>query len=83
MTVMTCRDLVGFLDGYLDGGLAVGERTRFDAHLAGCPACAGYLETYRATIALAKGVLGRPDDPVPADVPEELVQAVLAARRRH
>jgi anti-sigma factor RsiW len=78
---MTCRALVDFLSAYLDGALTPGERLRFDAHLAACPECRAYLRTYEATVKLARDAFDRPDDPVPADVPEELVQAILAARR--
>ncbi len=77
---MTCRELVGFLDAYLDETLDGDERRHFDAHIAACPECSAYLETYRATVALAKGAFQYPDDPVPADVPEDLVDAILRAR---
>src|SRR5438128_4830644 len=44
---MTCRELIEFLIDYLDGTLAPQERERFDAHLAVCPACVRYLDSYR------------------------------------
>ena len=78
---MTCRELVEFLSAYLDGELAPGERAGFDAHLSACPECLAYLNTYRATVTLGRGAFDQPGDPVPADVPEELVRAILAARR--
>ena len=78
---MTCRELVDFLSAYLDGGLSSGQRTRFDAHLSACPECSAYVRTYAATVQLTKDAFRYPDDPVPADVPEELVQAILGARR--
>jgi len=79
---MTCRELVGFLAAYLNGELSVGVRARFDAHLAGCSACSAYLESYRATVGVAKDAFQDPDAPVPSDVPEDLVQAILSARRK-
>jgi anti-sigma factor RsiW len=79
---MTCSELVGFLAAYLDGELAAETRSRFAAHLAACPDCTAYVETYRATVTLAKGAFEDPDAPVAADVPDDLVQAILAARRR-
>ena len=81
--VMTCRELVAFLSAYLDGELPSEERIRFDAHLAACPECAAYLRTFAATAKLVKVAFDHPDDPVTADVPEELVRAILAARRTH
>jgi anti-sigma factor RsiW len=80
---MTCRELNGFLDDYLDGSLAPQTRVTFDAHIGKCPECAAYLESYAATIRLAKAAAVESDRPVPAGVPEELVQAILAARTRN
>lgn len=80
----TCRELIEFLHAYLDGELEPGRRRLFEEHLAACPPCRDYLDSYRATVALA-GVAFEgcaPDDPPPGEVPEELVRAVLAARRR-
>jgi anti-sigma factor RsiW len=79
---MTCRELVDFLGAYLDGELSDEIRRRFDDHLAVCPECATYLETYRETVKLAKAVFRDLDDPVPAGVPEDLVKVILAARRK-
>lgn len=79
---MTCRELTDFLGAYLDGELAADVRRRFDEHLAACPECAAYLETYRETVKLAKTAFADPDAPTPASVPEELVQAILRARRK-
>jgi len=78
---MTCRELVDFLADYVADELPTSERALFDAHLSECPECVGYLNGYRATIRLGKGAFAHPDDPVPATVPEKLVQAILAARR--
>ena len=79
---MTCRDFIEFLMEYLSDGLSADERAIFDAHLAECPWCVAYLKTYRETVALGKAALGEPEKGIPEDVPEDLVQAVLAARRR-
>jgi anti-sigma factor RsiW len=77
-----CREFVEFLMEYLDGALGEGERRVFEEHVGDCPACVNYLETYRETVRLGKGVCA-PDAEVPPDVPEELVQAILSARREH
>ena len=55
---MTCRETVDLLGDYVDGELPPEIRRSVDVHLAGCPECATYLATYRATIALAKDALG-------------------------
>ena len=78
---MTCRDLSEFLAGYVSGELPPEERTAFREHLEQCPDCVTYLKSYQDCVALGKAAFRFPDDPVPDDVPEELVQAILAARR--
>jgi len=80
--IVTCREFTEFLAAYLDAELAADERMTFEAHLAGCAGCVAYLRTYENAVVLARGALGYPDDPLPADVPEELVRAMLAARRK-
>ena len=79
---MTCREFIQFLDDYVDGALPAGQRHFFDEHLAGCLDCQTYLESYKRTIRLEKLALTDDGDAaVPRDVPEALVQAILAARR--
>jgi anti-sigma factor RsiW len=78
---MTCKAFVDFLMAYLDGELPGDQRDTFETHLVACPPCQVYLETYRDTVALGQGCCGD-DDPVPDDVPEALVGAILAARRK-
>lgn len=79
---MTCRELIEFLMTYLDGALPADERARFDTHLGECPECVAYLRTYVETVKLAQGARVASDDPVGDDVPEELVRAIVAARRK-
>jgi anti-sigma factor RsiW len=62
---------------YLDNELAPVERAEFDRHMAACPSCVNYLKTYEKTVLLTKSAA---EDPVPAEVPESLIQAILAAR---
>jgi len=78
---MKCREVAEFLMEYLDGALGDAERRVFEGHIEDCPACVNYLETYRETVRLGRSVC-TPDAEVPPDVPEELVQAILSARRK-
>jgi anti-sigma factor RsiW len=80
---MRCREFIDFLDDYMDGALPIAQRHFFDEHLAGCLDCQTYLESYKRTVRLGKLALADGDGPVPADVPESLVRAILAARRGH
>ena len=77
---MNCREFTEFLHEYLSGNLPVDDRAAFDAHLAECPWCVAYLQNYRETILLGKAAFAPADEPLPERVPEELVQAILAAR---
>ena len=52
---MPCRELVELITEYLEDRLSPVDRSRFEAHLADCEACATYLEQFRQTIR----VLGR------------------------
>jgi anti-sigma factor RsiW len=75
---LTCREFVAFLSEYVEGGLDPDEAARFEAHLAACPDCVAYLESFRETIHLGRECFA--DDGLAEDVPEELLAAILAAR---
>lgn len=76
--MITCRDLISFLDRYLDDELGAEERRVFSDHLRDCPCCVNYLEKYRTTIRLGRCCC--PSEALPSDVPETLVAAILRAR---
>ena len=78
---MTCREFVDFLMAYLEGELPASQRDAFDAHMRVCVSCVHYLEGYRETVRLGRAVCAADDDSPPEDVPDELVEAILAARR--
>ena len=78
---MNCREFTEFLHEYLSGNLPESERAEFDKHLAECPWCVAYLDSYQKTVQLEKAAFSTLEDkPPPADAPEELVQAILRAR---
>ena len=78
MSLLTCQEVLDYLTAYLEGNLPAGEHTRMDKHLAVCPECVAYLKNFRATIAVTKQVCE--GDLAVAQIPEELVQVILAAR---
>ena len=80
---MNCREFTEFLHEYLFGNLPAQERAEFDKHLAECPWCVAYLDSYQKTIRLEQAAFSIPEDAAPpADAPEELIQAILHARSR-
>jgi len=79
---MTCREVIRVLGSFVDEELPADARGRFEEHLAACPKCTAYLDTYRRTVDLVKGSTHPRDPSLPDGIPEELVQAILAARRK-
>jgi anti-sigma factor RsiW len=78
---MNCREFTEFLHEYLFGNLSAEERAEFELHLAECPWCVAYLDSYQKTIELERGAFSAPEDAAPpADAPEELIKAILSAR---
>ena len=77
--MMTCRELYGFLDEFLDGVLDAATHRSFDRHLEVCAACRRYLASYRTTLSVARAA-ELADRPAGTEAPEELVRAVLHAR---
>jgi anti-sigma factor RsiW len=78
---MTCKDFISFLTDYLRGELPEGQQALSEKHLEVCSSCVAYLSNYRDTVELSKAAMCDPDGPVPREVPEELVAAVLTARK--
>ena len=78
---MTCREFADFMMDYLSGELSAERRAQFEEHLSRCDNCRKYLTSYEETVKLGKAAFDDDKGAVPADVPEELVKAILAARR--
>ena len=79
--MITCRELIDFLADYIDGSLPASQRSVFEEHLRICPPCVDYLEMYRATLRLEKSARNGESSSPAADVPQQLKQAILAARK--
>ena len=78
--MITCREFIEFLADYLAGELSPASQAEFEFHLSNCLDCILYLKSYEATIRLEKAVCSDLDAPVPADIPEELIRAILAVK---
>ena len=78
---MTCREFADFIADYLSGELSAESHGAFEHHLELCVNCRTYLAGYRATVTLGQRAFADDDAAVPPQVPEELVQAILNARK--
>lgn len=78
---MKCRELAEFLFEYVSGDLPTERREHFEFHLTKCRNCHAYLVQYQMVIKAGKIACGEASDELPSDIPEELVKAVLAARK--
>ena len=76
---IACRELLEFLDLYLEDELPAERRLEFDRHLAVCEPCREYIRQYRVSIRLGKASFEDSGD-TPEDAPEELIRAVLRSR---
>ena len=74
--MMTCRELAELLIDFVSGDLPDDHRSRLENHLAICPPCVAYLETYRLTIQLTRRLPA--NDPLPPEC-EKRLRAALAS----
>lgn len=78
---MTCRELAEFILEYTTGDLPRETREVFELHLSRCDNCHEYLAQYKHTVECERRAFESAEDLLPTDVPEELIQAILRARR--
>lgn len=79
--MITCREFEDFVLAYLEDELSPRQKRVFELHMKLCRECREYLAAYRRALDLAEG-LADEDAEVLEDVPEDLVDAVLAAQRK-
>ena len=75
---MKCRECDAFLVDYVSGELPAEVLATFELHLSRCRNCRTYLEQYRATIDAGKTACDAYKEGL--RMPEELIQAILAAK---
>jgi anti-sigma factor RsiW len=79
---VTCREFADFMADYLSGELSADARATFERHLGLCANCRNYLTSYDETVKLGKAAFDDETGAVPAEVPEQLIKAILDARAR-
>jgi len=55
--VISCHQLIEFCMDYIDGALPSDEEAGFQRHLAQCPDCVTFFETYQRTPELSREAL--------------------------
>lgn len=76
---LTCRQIIDFVQAFIDDELPSRERTIFELHLKICPDCVNYLDSYLSTQRISK--LAAEAEPDMKPIPDELIRAILAARK--
>jgi len=67
--MLSCQQITEIITDYLEGRMSFADRIRFQMHVGMCKHCRAYLRQMKATI----GSLGQlPDEPIPADVRDEM-----------
>ena len=80
--MIDCEEFEAFIVDYLEENLSTRQRTKFDLHLKLCRECREYLQSYKTTMELTKAQTDIPFSKMGmGDVPEDLIKAVLAARK--
>lgn len=77
---IACEEVIGFLADYLAHELAPDEEREFERHLARCPSCVAYLDTYRETLLLGRAAWREEGSGVLPEIDPDLVRVILAAR---
>ena len=74
MNEIVCASGVELLMDYLEGVIPADVRAALDEHVAGCPRCAAFVESYRAMPRILR-------DATAADLPADLEQKLKAFLR--
>jgi predicted anti-sigma-YlaC factor YlaD len=78
---MTCLEALEVLSDYLAGELPMRQLLVLDEHLSECDACREYLRSFEQTIRLGKAAWLEPKAEALYEMPDSLVEAILAARK--
>jgi anti-sigma factor RsiW len=79
--MISCKEFEDFILDYLDDELPALQRSRFERHIRLCRECKQYLQAYQRPLEVSRAVVPSPDSVIPDDVPEDLIKAILKARK--
>ncbi len=80
--MMTCREFEDLMYAYLEHELPWYRRLFVWLHFVLCRECRAYVRRYNYSLEAGKAVFAAPEEPVPDDVPRELIAALRKARDR-
>ena len=81
MTKLNCQACADFIADYLNGELEAEVLASFETHLDRCRNCRAYIEQYAAVVTAGQRACERENAAAAAAFPEELVRAILDARK--
>lgn len=79
--MITCEAFEDFILAYLEDDLPPRQKFLFELHLKVCRECRDYLRAYRASMDLTHRAVTDSKATLPQTVPDDLVRAVLEARK--
>lgn len=80
--MITCVEFEEFILSYLDGTLPEAQRKKFEWHIRFCRECREYLAAYKLAIEAARASFGQETPSTPAEIPQDLANAILEARKK-
>lgn len=81
MTKLNCQACADFIADYLNGELEAEVLASFETHLDRCRNCRAYLEQYAVVVKAGQRACERENAAAAVAFPEELVRAILDARK--
>lgn len=76
--MITCGQFEAFIIDYHEGDLPQTQREDFERHMSLCGRCRNSVEGYRKVIELNRQLFAGQDGPLPDDVPDQVVAAVVS-----
>ena len=78
---ITCAEFERFVIDYYEDELSPRQRSMFDFHMRICPMCDIHFQSYVKAIQMGRRLFQEEQALQPAELPKDLVMAILEARR--
>jgi len=80
--IIDCENLEKFLIDFLEGELPAKTELSFLQHIEECEHCDAYLQGYKKTISLSKAAFAESESVEQNNMPEQLMNAILAVHNK-